>query len=62
MEISTLKAEPFQTSEFVTLNLYTVYVIRISYNGRLLYALVRVREISDDGQKQKLCLDILFPL
>ncbi len=60
--ISTFKSEPFQTAEFTNLNLYSVYVIRIENAGRLLYALVRVREISDDGQKQKLCLDVVFPL
>jgi hypothetical protein len=44
------------------MELFAVYVIRIIRNGVEFFALVRVREISDDGQKQKLCLDVLFPL
>ena len=61
-EFPTLKSGPFQTSEFTTLALYSVYVMRVERNGIFYDALVRVREISDDGQKQKLCIDVLFPL
>jgi len=39
-----------------------VFVIRVERNGRQSYALVRIREISDDGQKQKICMDVLYPL
>jgi len=51
-----------QTSEFTTLVLYSVYVVRIEREGKTFDALIRVREINDDGQKQKLCIDVLFPL
>jgi hypothetical protein len=50
------------TDEELVMVLHSVYVVQIERAGITYLALVRVREISDDGQKQKLCLDVLFPV
>ncbi|MBE0645569.1 MAG: hypothetical protein IH600_15915 [Bacteroidetes bacterium] len=61
-EYAGLTAGGFQISQFADFELHAVYVIRVESGGGMQYALVRVREISDDGQKQKMCIDVLFPL
>lgn len=61
-EFPTMKTGAFQTNQQTNLTLFSVYVIRVERGGQMYYALVRVREISDDGQKQKMCIDVLFPL
>lgn len=47
---------------FFDMVLHGVYVIQIERGGQFFFALVRVREISDDGQKQKICFDVIFPV
>ena len=59
---STIKQGPFTTQQDFTMNLYSVYSIRIQRGSVFYYALVRVREISTDGQKDKICFDVLFPM
>ncbi len=61
-EYAGLKTGGFQTVQITDFTLHSVYVIRIESGGTMQYALIRVREISDDGQKQKMCIDVLFPL
>lgn len=53
----------FNTSNPVTLNLGSVYSIRVERGGDISYALIRVREISADADgKRKICLDVLYPM
>jgi hypothetical protein len=61
-EFPSLTTGGFQTTLFTDFELHSVYVIRVDNGGVMQYAMIRVREISDDGQKQKMCIDVLFPL
>ncbi|NOY05212.1 MAG: hypothetical protein GXO82_01025 [Chlorobi bacterium] len=53
---------PFNTTPETTFDLFSVYSIIVERNGNITYALVRVREISTDGEKEKICLDVLYPM
>lgn len=59
---NAIKQGPFNSQQNFTMNLFSVYSIRIQRGSQTLYALVRVREISTDGQKDKICFDVLFPM
>ncbi|MAT38581.1 MAG: hypothetical protein CL946_03135 [Ectothiorhodospiraceae bacterium] len=61
-EFPNLKNGIDRNSPFTDFELFSVYVIEVERDGSLFYALIRVREISDDGEKQKICFDVLFPL
>jgi hypothetical protein len=58
----TIKQGPFNTQQDFMMTLFSVYSIRVQRGSVTMYALVRVREISTDGQKDKICFDVLFPM
>ncbi len=61
-KFSQIHTGAYNTAQAATLALFSVYAIRIERNGQISYALIRIREISTDGQKEKICFDVLYPL
>ncbi len=59
---TAIKQGPFNSQQDMTMTLFSVYSLRVQRGAFTMYALVRGREYSTDGQKEKICFDVLFPM